>query len=61
LGALIVAVGLGMSNTSEFGPNLTEHLHIVADSFLIVGAGILLSTAWVSGASPASSSRVPLV
>jgi 4-amino-4-deoxy-L-arabinose transferase-like glycosyltransferase len=46
LGALIVALGLGMSNTSEIGPDLTEQYHIVADPFVIVAAGILLGSLW---------------
>jgi 4-amino-4-deoxy-L-arabinose transferase-like glycosyltransferase len=46
LAALIVALGLGLSNVSEFGPDLTEQYHIVADPFVIVAAGILLGSLW---------------
>jgi 4-amino-4-deoxy-L-arabinose transferase-like glycosyltransferase len=46
LGALIVVLGRGMSNTSQFGPDLTEQYHIVADPFVIVAAGVLVGALW---------------
>lgn len=46
LAVLIVALGLGMSSTSEIVPALTEQYHIVADPFVIVAAGIVLGALW---------------
>ncbi len=46
LGALILALGLGMSNTSAIVPEFTEQYHSVADPFVIVAAGLVLGSVW---------------
>ena len=46
LGVMILALGLGMSNTSKIGPIFPEQIHIAADPFVIVGAGIVLGSLW---------------
>jgi len=46
LGAMILALGLGLGETSEIGPVLTEQYHLAADPFVIVAVGVLLGSLW---------------
>ena len=46
LGAIILALGIGLSPTAQLGPYLTEQYHVVADPFVVVAAGLVLGSVW---------------
>ena len=46
LGAMALALGLGIRETSEISPAFIEHYHLAADPFVIVAASLLVGAVW---------------